>query len=367
MARDRRSHLRAVLSVLATLGTASVLPATAGATALFTEASGSPYASSGPDSYVLETGRFNGDDNPDFVLGRFTGVPKVYLGNGDGTFVAAPGAVTITGTGSFTGAVGRINADAIDDIVIAGPNYAGGVEVLLGDGTGRYAPAPGSPVGGTKPNGVALGDMNGDGRLDIVHTNAAGTWVLLGNGAGGFATAAGSPFAGGSNARIALGRLNSDQALDVVYESSGATTPVLLGNGSGGLSAAVGSPYATGTNYGGWPVVGDMDTDGRDDVVLAHGSSLDNAVSVLHTAASGALSHVSGSPFRVADVFQPRLADLGGDGALDLVVPSFTPGRMNILVGDGTGLLRPMPSTPFAVSAQPSAPRGRRRQPRRSA
>ena len=49
-------------------------------------------------------------------------------------------------------------------------------------------------------------------------------------------------------------------------------------------SPAAGSPFATGTSYGGLPVVADMDGDGREDVVLAHGSSLDFKVSVLHTA-----------------------------------------------------------------------------------
>src|SRR5580698_5934807 len=68
--------------------------------------------------------------------------------------------------------------------------------------TPLLTPAPGSPFTvGLRPTGVATGDFNGDGKQDIAIANAGNNnvTVLLGNGTGGFTAAAGSPFQAGSN------------------------------------------------------------------------------------------------------------------------------------------------------------------------
>src|SRR5205814_6385793 len=85
------------------------------------------------------------------------------------------------------------NNDGKLDLVVACAK--GHCVVLLGDGKGGFRPAPGSPLGYSGGE-MALGDVNGDGRLDLVlaeHDSYAVT-VLLGDGRGGFAPAPGSPF-----------------------------------------------------------------------------------------------------------------------------------------------------------------------------
>src|SRR5437764_8779733 len=109
-------------------------------------------------------------------------------------FVPAPGSPIAVAGGPQNVVAGDVNNDGRLDLVVACAK--GHCVVLLGDGKGGFRPAPGSPLGYSGGE-MALGDVNGDGRLDLVlaeHDRYAVT-VLLGDGKGGFAPASGSPFA----------------------------------------------------------------------------------------------------------------------------------------------------------------------------
>lgn len=92
---------------------------------------------------------------------------------------------------------------------------------------------------GANPNWVAIADVNGDGKCDLVTANAGGNSisVLLGNGSGGFG--AKTDFAVGTQPlTLSIADLNGDANLDVAVANYGSNSVgVLLGNGAGGFGA----------------------------------------------------------------------------------------------------------------------------------
>src|SRR5260370_15034097 len=94
-------------------------------------------------------------------------------------------------------AVADLNHDGKLDIVVAN-TASESISVLLGDGKGKFQPAPGSPFpAGHLPNDIAIGDFNHDGNLDLLIPNHHTPYltILLGDGKGGFQPAPDSPFA----------------------------------------------------------------------------------------------------------------------------------------------------------------------------
>jgi uncharacterized repeat protein (TIGR01451 family)/uncharacterized repeat protein (TIGR02543 family) len=235
------------------------------------------------------------------------------------------------GDGPRALALADLNGDGKLDLVVANMN-ANTVSVYKGDGAGGFGNRMDYPVG-NGPRAVALGDLNGDGNPDLVVANADSNTVsvLLGDGAAGFGLK--TDFSTGPSPRsIDLGELNGDGKLDLAIANYGSNyASVLAGDGSGGfgLRTDIATSYSAIT-----VALGDLNGDGKLDMAVANWGS--NIVSILLGDGLGGFewktnAAVGPNPISVA------LGDLNGDGNLDLLAANTTTNNISILLGDGTG------------------------------
>src|SRR5260370_1405911 len=111
------------------------------------------------------------------------------------SFTAAPGSPAPVGVFPAHPGLGDFNGDGKLDLAVPN-NTSFTVSILLGNGNGTFTEAAGSPIPvGTTPADVVMGDFNGDGKLDLAVANAFSDnmSILLGDGTGGFVAAPGSP------------------------------------------------------------------------------------------------------------------------------------------------------------------------------
>jgi hypothetical protein len=289
----------------------------------------------------IAVGDFNGDGILDLAATANdrsgNGFVWLLLGNGDGTF-QAPVAYA-AGRDVISLAVGRLRGKQFPlDLVVVNNTFPGTVQVLLGNGDGTFGP-PVSYAAGPSAVAVAVGDFDGDGKPDLVVSNRTtlrGTvTVLLGNGDGTFQPGVAFEAGVSSPGRVTVGDLRGNGILDLVVAQTlnGASTnhlvSVLLGNGDGTFRAPM--TYRVGAV----PIaalVGDFG-DGKADLAVAN--ELGSTVSVLRGNGDGTF----GIPVNYAVGPEPTslaAGDFNGDGFLDLVTGN-TIHTLSVLLNAGDG------------------------------
>lgn len=234
-------------------------------------------------------------------------------------------------------AVGDLNGDGKPDLVV-GYHPADGVTVLLGKGSGRFKKprlVPTQPFG--DPDGIAVGDINGDHIPDIVASNSLGgsVMILIGKGTGKFEPAV-KKYVGNSPEAVVLGDFDHNGHLDIATANASSHNVSVL-NGTGcGWSNSPPPPNCRASDSAFYPVLslplpkgatprgiaqGDLDGDKRPDLVVADGAS--HAVSLFrNTGGTGASAFASAVTVPLGSTIKPSsvsVADLRRDGRPDVV------------------------------------------------
>jgi len=313
----------------------------AGATVLLNNGSGafgSPFAfgmgslgaDPGANTVVAD---FDGDSNPD-IASASTGTAGILFGNGAGGFRNAVGP-------NERGAYGLARADLNNDgklDIVALSN--GGFVVMLGDGTGNLTSTSVVSVPAPSFAGPVIADFNGDTKLDVAvldatHNGPGGLarfHVALGNGLGGFGSIISTSFdSSGEAAGLAGGDLNGDGKIDLVSLNRGDNISVGLSDGTGHFTIQPNVSVRIASN----PVevaFADINKDGKMDLAVPSGFGF----SILLGNGTGGFA--PGTHITTANSSSIRAADLDGDGNVDLaMVDEGVNGKTSVVRGDGAG------------------------------
>ena len=304
----------------------------------------------------------NNDHKPDLaVVNGSTGNFGVLLGNGDGTFQPAATNFLCAGGNGWANAlaVADVNLDGKPDLLVDNGGCEDSVVVLLGNGDGTFSFGfPGSYYwsGGLGDDSITAVDVNGDGKPDVIVANgyngaSNNVGVLLGNGDGTLQPVV-TYFAGAYPTSVAVSDLNGDGKPDLVVTAAPSdNVEVFLGNGDGTFQPEV--AYSGVGLETAFVAVADVNGDGHPDLVVLHmDANYNGKVSVLLGYGDGtfqpAMTYSSGGK-RALSV---AVADLNGDGKLDLLVANNMSNNVGVLLNDGP-TLSPTTTT-LASSLNPS-------------
>ena len=309
---------------------------------------------------------FNNDGKPDIAVVDFgnpdvgdNGGVSILIGNGDGTF--QPATKLTVGKNPTRIAAGDFNSDGNSDLLVVragddtGDDY-GDATIFPGNGDGTFGSgqvlAPGK-----NPSAVAVSDLNGDHKLDLLFGNSTNfrndnsVAILLGNGDGTFQ----SPVvyavpAGGSPSSISVTDINQDGRSDLAVFRTG-IVDFFFGNGDGTFQK--GPSVSPGCCLRPFGAIGDFNGDGKVDLVDGICNLFKPIVCTTSLwLGNGDGTFQTGKAIPDASITSAEVAaDVNGDGNLDLIGTSSDQTQLVVLLGNGDGTFQ-QPLT-FAASTNP--------------
>ena len=267
----------------------------------------------------------------------------------------APAPNSPLGILAYSIAIADVNGDHHQDLITVAEH----LQVFLGDGTGRFRTAPDFDLDiKGHATEMSLADVDGDGRLDVIIAEHDQYYVsvFLGDGKGKFTPSPRSPFwpKRGDHPHthsLLLCDLNNDKKLDIITANNADNDiAVMLGDGRGGFSSAAKSVFPCGPSP--YPLAAaDVNEDGNLDILVPNAKPDLCTLTVLLGNGKGEFRPSPSSPIKIPaparDVYYVAVADLNGDGHVDVLLDGNHDDCASILLGDGHGNFIPAPKSPL--------------------
>jgi hypothetical protein len=239
------------------------------------------------------------------------------------------------------------------------------VVVHVGDGSGHFTPFAGGPLMlDYEPGAIALGDVNGDGFLDlaVAHRNSSSEYVhvFLGDGNGAFSVSGAASYttavsAEGYKPTLRMADVNEDGHLDIVAANGRRNSiEILLADGRGVFSTGPVVTLEIGQGYYSF-ALGDVDGDGHVDIVAASSGASGIAARIVVRQGDGRAGFRDAAASLPAVPAEPRvmaLADVDGHGNIDILLSHADGCCLSVLLNAGQGVFAPASNSPYEIAGE---------------
>lgn len=298
----------------------------------------------------------NGDGIMDFITAgqnsTFKSEVTVYLGQGDGDFVKHSTYVDSSGLAKSVKIV-DFNNDGIMDMATGGSLDTDGAAVIfLGQGDGSFIKVATYATESSTSHEISFGDINGDGYLDMVSAGLTDSLkgeatVFIGNGNGTFREIGTYATQGSASRAVKMGDINGDGLLDLVtagYGGAGPGLTIFMGRGDGTFGA--GTSYYTESWGSRSLALQDINGDGMLDIATAGNQGGSGAASIFINQGDGTFNKVGTFATESSPGLMVQLGDVNGDGIVDLVSggTNGSVGEATLFHGNGDGTFRKISS-----------------------
>jgi hypothetical protein len=250
---------------------------------------------------------------------------------------------------------GDINNDGRPDLVVAcGQNRS--VTLFIGRGDGQFDVSATRVSLPWPPNEIVIGDMNSDGHADLIvgSHDSYTIMILRGDGKGNFTTSPDSVVMRKGNHPhthgLGIGDMNGDKYPDIATaNSSDNDVTVMLNNGNGSFTSAPGSPFPVGPSP--YPLtIGDVNSDGHLDIVSTSTHASSRFITILSGDGRGGFQR-SDIPLRTSDPWFVSIGDINNDRVPDMVMTHTERSELTVLTGTGGGRFTEVAGSPFDLGS----------------
>ncbi len=311
--------------------------------------------------YALAFGDADGDGDLDLFLGGYGQQSRLYLNDGSGVFTDATAARLPAGlysTRSVT--LGDVDRDGDLDVLVGNDSQPN--RLYLNNGAAVFADATASrmPLDNYGAHALALGDIDGDGDLDVMvgsaGSNGSPTRMYLNSGFGTFAEASATRMPSGSNITraLALGDVDGDGDLDLVVGNAGidgSQSRLYVNNGAGTFIDAMATRMPVGSHLTTSLALSDVDRDGDLDLVVGNSGRFGGQSRLYLNSGNGTFTDATASHLPVVfyDTTALALGDVDGDGDGDLVLGNGGQSRLYLNNGSGRFADATAPNLPVGI------------------